>query len=118
MKSQIFSWMILYAMIAFLLASCNVSTSTLVPSPEATITPAFTPTNTLPLPTDTPLVTATNTPVIAPPISLSNFQSSASLYQWNIASDIVKITGAALSPLADSRVAGRSLSGAIFAGTL
>ena len=101
MKSKLFSGIILYALIAFLLALCNVSASTLVPSPEATITPAFTPTNSLPSPTETPLATATNTPVSAPPISLSNFQSLASLYQWNIASDIVKITGTALSPLAD-----------------
>ena len=101
MKSQIFSGMILYALIAFLLAACSVSSSTLVPAPEATITPAVTPTNSLPSPTETPLVTATNTPVILPPISLTNFQSLASLYQWNIASDIVKITGAVLSPLAD-----------------
>jgi WD40 repeat protein len=72
-----------------------------VPSPEATITPAVTPTNVLPTSTETPSVTATSTAVSAPPISLSNFQSLASLYQWNIASDIVKITGAAFSPLAD-----------------
>ena len=101
MKSQFFSGIILYAMIAFLLASCNVSSSTPVPAPKATITPAVTPTNSLPSPTETPSVTATNTPVSAPPISLSNFQSLASLYQWNIASDIVKITGSAFSPLAD-----------------
>ena len=101
MKSQIFSRMILYAMIAFLLAACSVSSSTPLPAPEATITPAVTPTNSLPSPTETPSVTATNTPFSAPPISLSNFQSLASLYQWNIASDIVKITGAAFSPLAD-----------------
>ena len=101
MKTKLFSGIVLYAMMAFLLASCNVSTSTLVPSPEATITPAFTPTNALPSPTDTPFATVTNTLVSAPPISLSNFQSLASLYQWNIASDIVKITGTALSPLAD-----------------
>ncbi len=101
MKSQIFSRIILYAMIAFLLAACNVSSSTLALAPEATVTPAVTPTSSLPSPTETPFVTATNTPVSAPPISLSNFQSLASLYQWNIASDIVKITGVALSPLAD-----------------
>ena len=101
MKSQIFSRIILYATVALLLAACSMSASTPVPSPEATITPAVMPTNSLPSLTETPLVTATNTPASAPPISLSNFQSLASLYQWNIASDIVKITGAALSPLAD-----------------
>jgi WD40 repeat protein len=102
MKSKFFSGIILYAMIAFLMAACSASSSTLVPSPEATITPASTPTNSLPSPTEnTPLVPATNTPVSAPPISPSNFQNITSLYQWNVASDIVKITGAALSPLAD-----------------
>jgi len=101
MKSQIFSRIILYATIALLLAACSMSASTPAPAPKATVTPAVTPTNALPSPTETPLATATNTPVSAPPISLANFQSLVSLYQWNIASDIVKITGAALSPLAD-----------------
>src|SRR5271157_24912 len=94
MKSQIFSGTILCAMTALFLAACNVS------SPEPTVTPVSTPTS-LPSPTETSLASATNTPASPPPISLSNFQSLASLYQWNIASDIVKITGTALSPLAD-----------------
>lgn len=94
MKSRIFSGAILCTMIVSLLAACNVS------SPEPTVTPVSTPTS-LPSPTETPLVNATARPVSAPPISLSNFQSLASLYQWNIASDIIKITGVALSPLAD-----------------
>ena len=102
MKFQLFSSRtILYAMTAIVLAACSVSSSTPVPSPEPTITPASTPVNTLQAQTQTPSVTATNTPVSAPSISLSNFQSLASLYQWNIASDIVKIIGVALSPLAD-----------------
>ena len=94
MKSQIFSGTILCAMIVSLLAVCSVS------SPERTVTPVPTPTS-LPSPTETPLITATATPVSPPPISLSNFQSLASLYHWNISSDIVKLTGVALSPLAD-----------------
>jgi len=102
MKFQLFSSRtILYAMTAIVLAACSVSSSTPVPSPEPTITPAPTPVNTLQAQTQTPSVTATNTPVSAPPISLSNFQKLASLVQWNMASDIVKIIGVALSPLAD-----------------
>jgi len=101
-KFQLFSSRtILYAMTAIVLAACSVSSSTPVPSPQPTITPASTPVNTVQAQTQTPSVTATNTPVSAPPISLSNFQKLASLYQWNIASDIVKIIGVALSPLAD-----------------
>src|SRR5271157_6071028 len=101
MKSRIFSGIILYAMMALLLVACSVSSSMLAPPPVPTITPAVTPTNTLPSPTETPLASATPTPVTALPISLSNFQNLASLYQWNIASDVVKVTGVALSPLAD-----------------
>ena len=92
---------ILCLVVAFVLGACSTSSLTPVPSPQPTITLASTPTSNLQLPTETPLVLATNTPVSAPPISLSNFQHLAVLYQWNIASDIVKITGSALSPLAD-----------------
>ncbi len=63
MKSQIFSRIILYAMIAFLLAACGDLPPTAMLVPEATVTPAVTPINRLPAPTETPLVTATNTPV-------------------------------------------------------
>ena len=87
----------MYAMAAIILTACSVSSFTPVPSPAPTMAPTLTPVP----PTETPSVTATNTPVSAPPISLSNFQKLASLYQWDIASEIVKIVGVALSPLAD-----------------
>ena len=91
-------------MTALILGACGVSPSAIVPAltPMVTVAPATTNVNSLQTPTEnTPLVPATHTPVSPPPISLSNFQSLASLYQWNVASDIVKITGAALSPMAD-----------------
>ena len=91
-------------MTALILGACGVSPSAIVPAltPMVTAAPTTTNVNSLQTPTEnTPLVPATDTPVSPPPISLSNFQSLASLYQWNVASDIVKITGAALSPMAD-----------------
>ena len=100
MSLRIFSKITMYAMVAFLLTACNVSFSALTPSPEPTIALTATPANTVQSPTEnTPLATPTNTPISALPISLSNFQNLASLYQWNIASDIVKIIGIAFSPL-------------------
>ncbi len=92
---------ILCTIVAVLLNACSVLPSATAPSPVPIITATSAPVNTLPPTENTPLVPVTNTPASPPPISLSNFQSLASLYQWNIASDIVKITGAALSPLAD-----------------
>ncbi len=92
------SGMILFVIVAFVLSACSVTVTATAASPEPTINPS----SSLQPPTEiTPLVQAANTPPAPPPISLSNFQSLASVYQWNLGSDIVKITGAALSPLAD-----------------
>ncbi|MCL5611263.1 MAG: hypothetical protein M1485_01710 [Chloroflexi bacterium] len=92
------SGMILFVMVAFVLSACSVLASATSASPEPTINPSNSPQP----PTEiTPLVQATNTPTAPSPISLSNFQNLVSLYQWNLGSDIVKITGAVLSPLAD-----------------
>ncbi len=101
MKSQISSTVTALTIAAFLLAGCSLASYSSVLSPAATVTPVSTPSS-LPSPTENiPLPTPTNTPVPVPPISLSNFSNLASLHRWNLASDIVKITGAALSPLGD-----------------
>ena len=89
------------AIIAFVLTACSTSSLTAIPSPESTVVPVPTLVMSPQPPTETPLAPATNTPASALPISLSNFHNLGILYQWNIASDIVKITGLALSPLAD-----------------
>ncbi len=47
------------------------------------------------------VVRATGTPPGPAPITLSNFQRVGSLYQWKLASDIVDVTGVALSPRAE-----------------
>lgn len=103
MKSRLIRWqIILFLISASLLDSCSVLPTAATPSPVATMAATSTPVNTLPTPTEnTPAIPVTNTPVSAPPISVSNFQGLASLYQWNLASDIIKITGTALSPLGD-----------------
>ncbi|HUH99135.1 MAG TPA: hypothetical protein VLZ89_17375 [Anaerolineales bacterium] len=86
---------------AFVLSACSISSLRPGPSPEPTVTPASPPSS-RPTPAgSTPQVVVTNTPAGPPPISLFNFQNLALLYQWDIASDIVRITGAALSPLGD-----------------
>jgi len=101
MNYQNISKMAVFAVAVFLLAACSVSFPASMFSPGPTATPVFTPTS-LPSPTETiPPVTPTSTPVSAPPISSSNFQNLASLQHWDLASDIVKIIGVALSPLAD-----------------
>ncbi len=96
MKSQIFSGTILYAMIVLLLAACSVSP----PATDSHRHVRGTPTS-LPSPTETPLVLPRLHPSARRRSAFPIFRALASLYQWNISSDIVKITGAALSPLAD-----------------
>jgi WD40 repeat protein len=85
--------MTLFVNAAILLDGCSVLPSAIAPSLPATIIPAIIQANTLQAPTGTGQTTAA-------PISQSNFQSLAFLYQWNLGSDIAKITGAALSPTA------------------
>ncbi|HUI89626.1 MAG TPA: WD40 repeat domain-containing protein [Anaerolineales bacterium] len=96
------SKIIVLVMVALLLGACNTSSPAPLPSPAPTVMLTPTPEAVAQTPTEnTPSVSVTNTPASAPPIDLSNFQRLAPLYPWTIAGDIVKITGAALSPLAD-----------------
>lgn len=78
----------------FIFSSNNGKGETVVPLP--TYTPYPSPT-VIPSPqfTNTPRLTAT--PAGPPPLSQENYQQFSSLYTWEVGSDVVKITGVAIS---------------------
>lgn len=72
-----------------------------VSNPLRVDTPTPTRTRVPDLPTRTPTITPSPTPVGPPALSLENFQQFNTLYKWNVTGDVVRVNGIAVSHIAE-----------------